>query len=757
MEKVGKNLIVVESPAKAKTIGKYLGKNFVVKASVGHIKDLNKHTLSVDIKNGFIPKYEIIKGKKEVLKELKTAAKQCDTVYLATDPDREGEAIAWHIAEEIRNENQNIKRILFNEITEKGIKQGMSNPRDLDVNLFNSQQARRVLDRLIGYKISPFLSNTLVRKTSKALSAGRVQSVALRLICEREEDIENFVPFIYWNINAEFLAQGKIISAKLIKFDEKQIVNPEGSQKLQRNETEEDFRKRISKFLYISSEEEAQELIERIKQSQFRVEDLRKKKITEKPKPPFITSTLQQAAARQLGFSNKQTMQLAQKLYEGVPLGDEGNIGLITYMRTDSVRVSQDAIDSVRKFILKSFGEKYLPEKPNIYQSKSANVQDAHEAIRPTYIEKTPDSVKPYLDKNLFALYELIYNRFVASQMPPAEYEQTTIDISDGNFVFRATGRILLFDGYLAIYKDDEQKDDGKDSDEEKVLLPNVKIGEELKLSKLERKKSQTQPPPRYNQASLIKELEEKGIGRPSTYATIVATLLERNYVTLKNKAFYPTELGKEVNRTLLKFFSEIFNVEYTAKMEDELDTIAEGKTKYVEVLTKFYEPLENLLKEAQKEAANGVVCELCGAPMVVRIGKYGRFLGCSNYPQCQNVKPLYKVSEDEPEIAEGVFCDLCGAPMVIREGRYGKFYSCSNYPDCKGAKPIENKMKKRKFTPITIPEEKCPKCSSEMVLRNGKNGYFLACSKYPSCKTTKKITKDEVEKLLQTQTSSSQ
>jgi DNA topoisomerase-1 len=748
MAKGEKNLVVVESPAKAKTIGKYLGKNFVVKASVGHIKDLNKHTLSVDIKNGFIPKYEIIKGKKEIIKELKAAAKQCDTVYLATDPDREGEAIAWHIAEEIRNDNQNIKRILFNEITEKGIKQGMANPRDLDENLFNSQQARRVLDRLIGYKISPFLSNTLVKKTSKALSAGRVQSVALRLICEREEDIENFVPFTYWNIIGKFLAHDKVISAKLIKFDGKQIVNPEGSQKPQRNESEKEYKKRISKFLYIASEEEAKELIERIKKGQFRVKDLRKKKITEKPKPPFITSTLQQAAARKLGFSNKQTMQLAQKLYEGVPLGNEGNVGLITYMRTDSVRVSQDAIDSVREFIRKTFGEKYLPEKPNIYQSKSANVQDAHEAIRPTYISRTPESVKPYLDKNLYALYELIYNRFVASQMPPAEFEQTTIDISDGNFVFRATGRILLFDGFLAIYKD-EEKENEKDSDEEKVILPNVKIGEELKLSKVEAKMSQTQPPARYNQASLIKELEEKGIGRPSTYATIVSTLLERNYVTLKNKAFYPTELGKEVNQTLLKFFSEIFNVEYTAKMEEELDTIAEGKTKYIEVLTKFYEPLENLLKEAQKEAANGVVCEVCGAPMVVRVGKFGRFLGCSNYPKCKNVKPLYEVSKEEPEIAEGVFCDLCGAPMVIREGRYGKFYSCSNYPDCKGTKPIENRAKSKKFTPIPVPDEKCPKCGSEMVLRTGKNGYFLACSKYPNCRSTKKVTKDEVEKLL--------
>lgn len=749
MAKKDKNLVVVESPAKAKTIGKYLGKNFFVKASVGHIKDLNKHTLSVDIKNGFLPKYEILKDKIEVIKDLKNAAKQCDIVYLATDPDREGEAIAWHIAEEIRNSNPNIKRILFNEITEKGVKQGLAQPRELDENLFYSQQARRVLDRLIGYKISPFLSNALINKTAKALSAGRVQSVALRLICEREEDIEAFEPFTYWIILGKFLAGESKISARLIKFDGKQIVNPEGSQKPQRNETEQQYQKRISKFFFISSEEEALRLIERIKQSKFHVENLKKKKVSEKPKPPFITSTLQQSAARLLGFSNKLTMQLAQKLYEGVPIGKEGNVGLITYMRTDSFRVSQDAIDSVREHIRNKYGERYLPSKPNVYQSKSANVQDAHEAIRPTYINYTPDYVKPFLDKNLFALYELIYNRFVASQMQPAEYEQTTIDISDSNFVFRASGRVLTFDGYLAVYQEEEQTSSEKESDEEKVLLPQVKIGQTLELDNLEAKKSQTQPPPRFNQASLIKELEEKGIGRPSTYAIIVSTLLERNYVKLKNKTFFPTELGKEVNNTLVKFFTDIFNVEFTAKMEEELDTIAEGKTRYIDVLTKFYEPLQKLLEEAQNEVVNGVVCELCGAPMVVRVSKYGRFLGCKNYPKCNNIKPLHKVTQKSVEVDEEVRCDLCGSPMVIREGRYGKFYSCSRYPECKGTKPIENNGKSKKFTPIPIPEEICPKCGSEMLLRLGKNGYFLACSKYPKCKGTKKIVKSEAEMLI--------
>lgn len=748
-----KNLLVVESPAKAKTINKYLGKDFIVEASVGHIKDLNKHTLSVDIKNGFQPIYQILKDKKEIIQRLKEAARKCKEIFIATDPDREGEAIAWHIAEEIRSENPKIKRVLFNEITQKGIAQGLANPRDLDENLYYSQQARRVLDRLIGYKISPFVSNALVRKSAKALSAGRVQSVALRLICEREEDIENFEPFVFWNIFADFAHGKEKIPAKLVEFDGKQIKNPEGSRKPERGETQEDYLKRISKFFYIQSEDEANAIIERIKKvDDFVVSKVTQKRIKKSPRPPFITSTLQQEAARKLGFSNKLTMQLAQRLYEGVPLGAEGNVGLITYMRTDSVRVSDDAINSAREFILAKYGEKYLPKTPNIYKSKSPNVQDAHEAIRPTDINRTPESVKGLLDKNLYQLYELIYNRFIASQMVAAEFDQTIIEIKGGDFVFRASGRVLVFDGFLSIYLEDESEQNDDEKSEEKTILPKVEENQKLTLKKVQAKDSQTQPPPRFNQASLIKELEEKGIGRPSTYATIVSTLLERKYVVLKNKAFVPTELGKEVNRTLLKYFSDIFNVEFTARMEEELDTIAEGLAKYVEVINKYYVPMTKLLENATKELhSNGVNCDVCGAPMVVRVSKYGRFLGCSNYPSCTNTKPLYEVVEkkEEPEIAEGVFCDVCGKPMVIRKSKKGTFYGCIDYPNCKGTKPITSASNKNRFTPVAVPEEKCPKCGSEMLLRRGTKGYFLACSTYPKCKGTKKVTKEEAERIL--------
>lgn len=744
-----KNLLIVESPAKAKTINKYLGKDFIVEASVGHIKDLNKHTLSVDISNNFQPIYQILKDKKKVIEKLRQTAKNCNEVLIATDPDREGEAIAWHIAEEIQQANPKIKRVLFNEITPKGIKEGLANPRDLDENLYYSQQARRVLDRLIGYKISPFVSNALVTKSANALSAGRVQSVALRLICEREEDIEIFEPFVYWNIIGQFLAGKEVIEAKLVEFDGKQIKNPEGSKKPHRNETQDDYHKRIKKFFFIETEQQAKELVERIKKVQeFVVSKVTKKRIKKAPKPPFITSTLQQEAARKLGFSNKLTMQLAQRLYEGVPLGAEGNVGLITYMRTDSVRISNDAIESARLLIQQKYGQKYLPPNPVIYKSKNPNVQDAHEAIRPTDLNRTPESLKGLLDRNLLMLYELIYNRFLASQMTPAEFDQTVIEIKGEEFLFRATGRVIVFDGYLAVYAEEQTEEE---TEEEKKKLPKVSENQTLILNKLEIKDSQTQPPPRYNQASLIKELEEKGIGRPSTYATIVSTLLERKYVVLKNKSFIPTDLGKEVNRTLLKYFSEIFNVEFTAKMEENLDTIAEGKTNYVEVVSKFYEPLTNLLSSANKEiSSNGITCEVCGAPMVVRVSKFGRFLGCSNYPECKNTKPLYEVvQKEEPKLVEDVRCPVCGKPMVLRKSKRGEFYGCSDYPNCNGTRPLEEKKSPR-FEPILIQKEKCPKCGSEMLLRLGPRGYFLACSTYPKCKGTKKITKDQAQKLIE-------
>ncbi len=755
MPKSKKNLVVVESPAKAKTINKYLGSGYIVQASVGHIKDLKSYSLSVDIKNGFKPIYEVIRGKQKVIDEIKASAKNSESVLIATDPDREGEAIAWHIAEEVQKVNPNVKRLLFNEITKKGIENGLKQLRELDQSLYYSQQARRVLDRLIGFKVSPFVSNALVRKSKSALSAGRVQSVALRLICEREEDIQNFEPFRFWNIIANFEIKDKKIKARLVQFDDIVIKNPEGSQKPHRNETDEEFKERISQFKFIESEEQANELVKRILKERYSISKVKKTAIKQSPKPPFITSTLQQDAARKLGFANKLTMQLAQKLYEGIPIGNEGNVGLITYMRTDSIRTSNEAISQVRNYIKTTYGDKYLPNHPKIYASKSQNVQDAHEAIRPTDISYTPEKVKPYLDKSLFKLYELIYNRFVASQMVPAEIEQTTIDIQGGKFVFRATGRVVKFDGYLKIYEEDEQTNERSSEQEEdtKVKLPLVKEGEEAKIIDAIPKLVQTQPPPRYNSASLIKELEEKGIGRPSTYATIVSTILERKYIEQKNKAFFPTQLGQEVNRVLLKYFTDIFNVEFTARMEKELDTIAEGDKGYVEVVKHFYEPLENLLGKANSDILSNseVACDVCGAPMVVRVSKFGRFLGCSRYPDCKNTKPLYEVHEKEvPEIVEDVRCDVCGKPMVIRESKYGKFYGCIDYPKCNGRKPIEEtNNRKKSFEPVRVPSAKCPKCGKEMILRRGPKGFFLGCEDYPKCKGTKKITKAEAEKIL--------
>lgn len=753
MSKSKKNLVVVESPAKAKTINKYLGSNYIVQASVGHIKDLKSYSLSIDIKNNFKPIYEAIRGKQKVIEQIKGAAKTTERVLIATDPDREGEAIAWHIAEEVQKVNPNIKRLLFNEITKKGIETGLQQLRELDQNLYYSQQARRVLDRLIGFKVSPFVSNALVKQSKNALSAGRVQSVALRLICEREEDIQSFEPFKFWSIIGKFDVKGNQINARLAEFDGIAIKNPEGSRKPQRNETDKDFKKRISQFKFIDSEEQSTQLVERILKESYSISDIKKTALKKYPKPPFTTSTLQQDAARKLGFSNKLTMQLAQRLYEGVPIGNEGNVGLITYMRTDSVRVNDEAISNVRNLIRATFGEKYLPSHPKIYTSKSQNIQDAHEAIRPTYIDYTPEKIKPYLDKNLFKLYELIYNRFVASQMSPAQIEQTTINIKGGTFVFRASGRIVKFDGFLKIYE--EEQTNGKNPEQyetSKTDLPEVLEGEETTITEAIAKPTQTEPPPRYNAATLIKELEDKGIGRPSTYASIVSTLIERKYIEQKNKAFLPTKLGIEVNKILIKYFTDIFNVEFTARMEKELDTIADGDKDYATVVRHFYEPLEKLLGEANSNIleGTGVNCDICGAPMVVRVSRFGRFLGCSRYPDCKNTKPLYEVQQkEEPEIAEGVYCDICGKPMVIRESKFGKFYGCIDYPNCKGLKQIEKNNKKiRHFEPINVSNEKCPKCGKGMILRRGPKGLFFGCEDYPKCKGTKKVTKAELEKL---------
>lgn len=715
-----KKLVIVESATKSKTINKYLGKDYVVEASVGHIKDLSKFNLGVDIKNGFAPKYVTIPGKSKIISKLKSTAEKAAEVLIATDPDREGEAIAWHIAEEIKPVNSNIKRIVFNEITKSGIEKGISHPRAIDERMVDSQQARRVLDRIIGFQVSPFVSNAMISKTTNALSAGRVQSVALRLICEREQEIEAFKQIEYWNILGDFTVEGSTpFEAKLIAFHNKAIKNPEGSAEGKTEEETKKIQAKLSKLHFVRNKEQAEQLIAEIKQEKYRISDIKTSQVKKKPSAPFTTSTLQQEASRKLGFASKKTMQIAQQLYEGVDFGSEGRIGLITYMRTDSVRTSPEAIASVRNYIEKTYGKDYLPSSPNHFSTKSANVQDAHEAIRPTSVEITPQIAEKHLTKDQAKLYLLIYNRFVASQMEAAILEQTSVTIEGGSFQFRATGTIVKFDGFMAVYQDTQDTD--KDDEKDALLPKNIAKNKDAELADAQAKQSFTKPPARYNEASLVKELDELGIGRPSTYAQIVSTLTERNYVEKSGKAFIPTDLGKDVNAILVSNFPDIFNVEFTAKMEEELDTIAEGKSTYVEVLTDFYGPFSKALSQAEQNTTD-VHCDECGAPMVIKVSRRGRFLACTRYPECTFTKSLKK--ETKPEIAEGVSCDKCGSPMVIRKGKYGNFYGCSNYPKCDGTKPISSSVI-------------CPACKQGQLVEKyspKSKKKFWGCSTYPKC-----------------------
>ena len=718
-----KTLVIVESPSKAKTINKYLGSKYKVNASVGHIKDLEKHNLGIDIENNFTPKYVTVRGKAGLVKELKKDAKAAKEVLIATDPDREGEAIAWHIAEELKKENANIKRVLFNEITKVGVKKGLAEPREIDMNLFLSQQARRVLDRIIGFRVSPFLSRAMLSKTSQSLSAGRVQSVALRLICEREEEINNFIPINYWNIYADFSDDQKtVLKTRLVAYDNNTIKTPEGSAR-----DNEDYKK----LHYIKTEEQAGELIAKINEEKFEINEIIKKKVKRNPQAPFTTSSLQQEAARRLGFSNKKTMIVAQKLYEGVNIGADGAVGLITYMRTDSVRVSDDAVNAAREHIEANYGKEYVPANPPKYSSKSSNVQDAHEAIRPTTMSYLPSEVHQYLDKEEYRLYQLIYNRFIASQMSQALIDQTTINITGGDFTFRTTGSTIAFKGFLAVYDDiSEDKTNGDDEKASAGILPSyLSEGTLLNIDSTEISGKSTKAKPRFTEASLVKELDEKGIGRPSTYAAIVSTLLDREYVDLRNKAFEPTELGVEVNKVLIAHFPQLFQVKFTAEMENDLDVIAEGGTSYEKTVGDFYKPFMIALDKAeQSDAIEKILCEVCGSEMVIKVSRNGRFLGCSKYPECKSTKPLPKGEKEQkapPQIAEGIICDLCGKPMFIRSSKYGKFYGCTDYPKCKGIKQI------------TVPGIKCPKClEGSLTERNSPKSRksFWGCTNFPEC-----------------------
>jgi DNA topoisomerase-1 len=724
---MSKSLVIVESPAKAKTIGKYLGKQFTVKASLGHVKDLPKKDLAVDIDRNFEPTYEIIEGKRKLISELKQAAKGVDAVYLAADPDREGEAICYHLQEELepkRNGGPRIYRVMFNEITANAVRKAFEKPGIVNRNLVDAQQARRVLDRLVGYKISPLLWD----KVRRGLSAGRVQTVALRLIVDREREIRAFQKQEYWTIDTHLLAKKPpVLVARLMRRNDEQIEIP--------------------------NQAAADSLIGTLDGAQYAVKSVTTREKKRNPVPPFITSTLQQEAARKLRFSAKRTMMIAQRLYEGVEIGKEGSVGLITYMRTDSTRVSTEALDEVRQFVRQRFGEPYLPSAPNVYRSKK-DAQDAHEAIRPTSVLRSPETVEKHLSEDEMKLYRLIWMRFIASQMMPALFDQTTVDITargkDGaEYLFRETGSVMKFDGFLAVYEEGKDQKD-EDDEELKHKLPVVHEGDALKFRSIHPEQHFTEPPPRYTEATLVKELEADGVGRPSTYASILSTIQEREYVKKEGGRFAPTELGMVVTDLLLESFEDIFDVTYTARMEDELDEIEEGKIDWRAAMAEFYEKFEVDLRNAERtmtdikrmEKPTDLVCEKCGKPMVIKWGRHGSFIACTGYPECTNTREL---TVDLPDVdnadlteqGDEEYCANCGRPMVLKKGRFGQFYACSGYPDCKTTKPIGGQQKK-----ADVPlEEKCPKCGSNLALKHGRFGEFTACSNYPKCKYVKQKT----------------
>ena len=717
---MAKNLVIVESPAKAKTIGKYLGKNFTVKASLGHVKDLPKKNLSVDVDNDFTPVYEVIEGKKKLIAELKTAAKGSDTVYLAADPDREGEAICFHLQEELKEKKNGPKffRVMFNEITKKAIEKAFETPAAVNLHLVDAQQARRVLDRLVGYKISPLLWD----KVRRGLSAGRVQTVALRLIVDREREIKAFITREYWTIDAHLAAKKPPqLTAHLAKKNNENVEIP--------------------------NEATAQAIVSAVDGVDYVVRSVVNKEKRRNPVPPFITSTLQQEAARKLRFSVKRTMMLAQKLYEGVELSkEEGATGLITYMRTDSVRVSNDALDEVRAMITDRWGAEYRPAAPNVYKGKK-DAQDAHEAVRPTSAMRTPESVEKFLAEDEMKLYRLIWMRFVASQMTPAVFDQTTIDVDakgkDGaEYLFRATGSVPKFDGFLKVYQ--EGKDEKDEDDEElKNKLPAVTPGEILKFRSIEPEQHFTEPPPRFTEATLVKELEAKGVGRPSTYASILSTIQEREYVRKDGGKFAPTELGMVVTDLLLESFDDLFDVNYTARMEAELDDIEDGKLDWRVAMSEFYERFQKDLKHAERhmtdikrmEEPTDQICEKCGKPMVIKWGRHGKFIACTGYPECTNTREI--AQEGVTEQDEQEYCENCGRPMVLKKGRFGQFLACTGYPDCKTTKQLGAGQK-----PQDVPlDEPCPQCGNKLVKKFGRFGEFVACSNYPKCKYVKQKT----------------
>ncbi len=747
---MAKNLVIVESPAKAKTINKYLGSDYKVLASIGHIKDLPSKGLGVDIENNFEPTYEVIpdikkRNNKKTVSDLKKAAKEADTIYLAADPDREGEAICQHLAEEIvpKKPKKEVFRVMFNEITKNAIKEAFNHPQQVNKDLVDAQQARRILDRLVGYKVSPILWKNIGGK----LSAGRVQTVAVRLVVDREREIEAFKETEYWTIIANLSAAlPPKFDARLYKVEDLTVKTSGFDQDIKKNET------------HIKDETTAKSIVEEAEKEKFIVDSVTTKERKRNATPPFITSKLQQEAARKLGFSVKKTMSVAQKLYEGTEIGSEGLVGLITYMRSDSTRVSDTALGEVRDFIGGNYGENYLPAKPNFYKTKGG-AQDAHEAIRPTDANRTPESLKSYLDNDAYRLYRLIWQRFVASQMSPAIFDQTTIDIKAGRFMFRASGSVQKFDGFLKVYQEgrDEKVEAGSEDSDEELSLPKVEKGENLKLNSITPEQHFTEPPPRFTEATLVKALEEQGIGRPSTYAAIMTTIQDREYVERLEGRFHPTALGTTVNDVLVTGFTDLFNPTYTARMEEQLDEIEAGKINWRDALRGFYDKFSVDLKNAevslkdQKKASipTDEICPTCSSPMVIKFGRFGQFMACINYPECKTTREITAKKTDangqptaEGEAEEIPKCELCGRDMALKKGRFGAFYGCSGYPECKNIRKIDKKSGATVTVapPVEIDEE-CPKDGAKLVIRNGRFGEFISCSNYPKCDYIKRET----------------
>ena len=699
-------LLIVESPAKARTLARYLGKDYQVVASVGHVRDLPKNELGIDLEKGFEPRYEVLPGKRAVVASLVKAAKEAERILLATDPDREGEAIGWHVAELLRPAGKPCQRVLFHEITKQGVQQALQAPRELDPNLVASQKARRVLDRLVGYTLSPLLWE----KVKRGLSAGRVQSVALKMICDREAEIAAFVPEEYWHLDALLAA------ASPPQFTARLAL-------------------KHGKKLKVGDRETAEAIRQELAQASFRVARITRKRRLQHPPPPFVTAKLQQAAYQRFRFPVRKTMQLAQRLYEGVDVGGERR-GLITYMRTDSVRVAKEAQEAAREFIAHLYGPQALPEKPNVFRNKQA-AQDAHEAIRPTDVRLAPESLQGFLSPDELKLYTLIWQRFMASQMRPAVFDVTEVLVEAGPYGFKAKGEVEVEPGFLLVLREEGEPKEGEEEEEQKAAkLPPLEEGEVLQLVKLAAEQKFTQPPPRYTESTLVKALEENGIGRPSTYAQIIATLSDRNYVEKQKGAFVPTELGKLVTRLLTENFGDLINERYTARLEEDLDAIAEGEKSFQEAIAAFWQAFQRDLakaKLAMEDAKAGVAtdkrCPTCGEPMVLRFGRYGEYLACSNYPTCRTTLEPDASTEPPPP------CPLCGAPMVKKRSRYGPFWACSRYPACKGTR----KLQTGPASPNTPSGVRCPDCQEgELVEKRSRRGRsFWGCNRYPACSFT--------------------